>query len=846
MNPSFFVTQLDYLYFLYGLLLMVLAVFCFVFGKKPLPWLYLALYGLLRGLSQWTALQAVSWSGAVFPVLHLILTASAYFFLFEFGRAGLRVVSGRTIGRWIYCAIFILILPGFFGGLNSAEVFCRFFLGFTGCLLVARVFYLAGKSDEKKGHLLRIAGICLMFYSILLPLGGPRVDFFPASFVNRETFQETFGFPNQILSILLIFSVLLALLGSFSGSPEAGVSASGAWRRKTGSWAFGLLFLAIVFLGWLITEKVGRSADRELRKSLLFQTEMAASTLDGGLAGKLTGTAADIGKIPYETLKRRLIAVRAMSPDFFFAVLSGSRGGRMRLLADSEPPSSRDYSPPDEPRYRHSPEMESAKKVEADGSPVVMGPYSDFWGEWVSALSPVRDRRSRKVTAVISLSLSAGDWRREIATLRLSPILITMVICLFMLGFYVIYRRSLDAARMIAAVEKEKIDRELSIAREIQMGMIPVDFPSEDSGFSIRGLLEPARTVSGDFYDFFMADGRTLWFCLGDVSGKGIPAALFMVVTRTLFRSLVSEGGSLSRVFSRLNRELLANNSSFMFVTAVAGILDLSSGMLTYVNAGHDAPCLIRRDGRKVKLEECLNSALGIEKPEEFIERQVLLDPGDCLFSCTDGITEAADSSGELFGDARLMEALAVVDSPTELIRRVREQLRLFVGGAEQSDDITMLALCYRGEGREDVSRIRLANALPELSRLETFIRGFCRELRLPQELCGRLNLVLEEIFTNIISYAYPDGKEHDIFFSLSVRGGDVLIEVEDDGIYFDPTAAPEPDLARPLAEKPVGGLGIHLVRNLVGSLAYARRGGHNVLSMTMSLSSEQGQVDAC
>ena len=252
----------------------------------------------------------------------------------------------------------------------------------------------------------------------------------------------------------------------------------------------------------------------------------------------------------------------------------------------------------------------------------------------------------------------------------------------------------------IITAEKERIGAELSIATQIQADMLPSIFPAfpERPEFDIYATMNPAKEVGGDFYDFFMVDERHLAIVMADVSGKGVPAALFMVIGKTLIKDHTQPGRDLGEVFTEVNDLLCESNSEGLFITAFEGVLDLVSGEFTFVNAGHEIPFICKKGGSyepyKVRAGFVLAGMEGIR----YQCGSMQLSPGDRLFQYTDGVTEATDKGGKLYGMCRLGEVLGQNASlpPTELLVKIKEDIDTFVGDAPQFDDITMLCLEYR------------------------------------------------------------------------------------------------------------------------------------------------------
>ena len=262
-------------------------------------------------------------------------------------------------------------------------------------------------------------------------------------------------------------------------------------------------------------------------------------------------------------------------------------------------------------------------------------------------------------------------------------------------------------------MEKEHIATELSVATEIQESMLPHIFPfaPERKEFDIYATMQAAKEVGGDFYDFYMLDEDHLLLTIADVSGKGVPAALFMVIAKTMLKNsalVMKDMNELSAVVARTNDQLCQNNDAMMFVTAFMGILELSTGRFNYVNAGHNPPLVYRRqENRYEYLQVKRNFVMGGMEDMVYQSEHLELNAGDKLFLYTDGITEALNEKQELFGDARLLQALNTAkllnaDSSEELLAGLKECLAAYVGSAEQSDDMTMLAVSYNGPAAND------------------------------------------------------------------------------------------------------------------------------------------------
>lgn len=251
---------------------------------------------------------------------------------------------------------------------------------------------------------------------------------------------------------------------------------------------------------------------------------------------------------------------------------------------------------------------------------------------------------------------------------------------------------------------KEKIESELRIAHEIQMGILPKVFPPfpDHTEFEICAALEPAKEVGGDLYDFFFLDERHLCFTVGDVSGKGVPASLFMAITQTLVKTKATQGLAPHVVLERVNRDLSLDNPSLMFVTLFLGILDIETGEVTYSNGGHNPPYILRSDGSVTQLPGTNGMALGVMEDFVFRSKSVGLGPGEMLFLYTDGVTEAMDVNETLYSEARLEEKLKEVKHMPidQMVHTIMANVHIFAGKAPQADDITILVLRFKRLGK--------------------------------------------------------------------------------------------------------------------------------------------------
>ena len=422
------------------------------------------------------------------------------------------------------------------------------------------------------------------------------------------------------------------------------------------------------------------------------------------------------------------------------------------------------------------------------------------------------------------------------------PLAGPMFVGLLILGLAIIVFLMIRSARNmkelgeITAV-KERMENELEIARGIQMSMIPKIFPPyPDRGdIDIFASIVPAKEVGGDLFDFFIMDEK-LYFCIGDVSGKGVPASLVMAVTRSLFRTVAAHEKSPGRIVTAMNESMSDMNESTMFVTFFCGVLDMKTGHLRYCNAGHNAPVLLNT--AKTLLPVVSNVPLGIVAGTAFQEQETDLKYDDALFLYTDGVTEAENAKHELFGEKRMVDALSGLKGSKAHLEEMQKALDAFVGDTPQSDDITMLFVHYLNEETPDTSERHLLihNDIQQIPQLADFVETIAEEKHLDHSLTLSLNLALEEAVTNVIMYAYPKGTDGLVDIEAIIREHSLSFVISDSGQPFDPTAQPDADVSQSIENRQVGGLGIYLVRSIMDSVSYERNGGKNILSMTKNI----------
>ena len=392
--------------------------------------------------------------------------------------------------------------------------------------------------------------------------------------------------------------------------------------------------------------------------------------------------------------------------------------------------------------------------------------------------------------------------------------------------------------------QKVAFEQELKIASDIQMEMLPKQYPPfpERTDIDIYGEVVTAKEVGGDLFDFFIRDEK-LFFSIGDVAGKGVPASLVMAVARSMFRSASMIYTSPKLIVESINRSACQSNDSFMFVTIFMGVLDLTTGHLLYTNAGHEPPVLVGSNTRFLPVNN--NIPVGLRSGWEYTEQEVVLMPGTTLFLYTDGFTEAETTDLKQYGRDRMFkEAIRLaakrLDSRT-FVKDIRQTERTFVNYIPQKDDISLLAIKYRGNIDPKIyyRSILLNNNIQEVPVLTVFIDGICNDMHFDTLTASRVHLAIEEAVVNVMNYAYPEGTHGDIHLEVKADDEAIVFTLRDSGVAFDSTAVPEVDVESHVEHRTVGGLGIHLIRTYMDDLIYRRVDGQNELTMIKKLNKQ-------
>ncbi len=386
--------------------------------------------------------------------------------------------------------------------------------------------------------------------------------------------------------------------------------------------------------------------------------------------------------------------------------------------------------------------------------------------------------------------------------------------------------------------EKERIGAELSIASTIQENSIPNIFPAfpERRDFDIYASMTPAKEVGGDFYNFFLVDDDHLAMCIADVSGKGIPAALFMMVTNILISDRTHMGGSPAEIMTFVNNNICQHNEAYMFVTVWLGILEVSTGKITAVNAGHDDPAIYRKNGEFELTESKHALVVGAMENIKYSNYEIQLNKGDKLFMYTDGLPEATDKDNRMLSTGGMLAALNKCkdEKPESILKSIKLSVDEFVGDAPQFDDLTMMCIEYNGmENNMDSLTLEATN--DNLDKVLAFIDTALEKYGCSMKDQMKIDLSAEEIFVNIANYAYGDNTGN-AEITVENNGGAFSVTFIDSGTPYNPLEKADPDITLSAEERQIGGLGIFLVKKNMDSVSYEYKDGKNIFTMTKNI----------
>lgn len=377
--------------------------------------------------------------------------------------------------------------------------------------------------------------------------------------------------------------------------------------------------------------------------------------------------------------------------------------------------------------------------------------------------------------------------------------------------------------------EQEKTKTELEVAKEIQLATLPVGFVTSED-IEIQAELKAAKEVGGDFYDYFMLDDDHVAILIGDVTGKGIPAAMFMMKTITCFKNYMNIAKTPAEIMKEVNRIIVQGNDSNMFVTCFLAIINTKTGLMKYANAGHNPP-IVGQKGKYVYLK-CNSGFILGGLPEAFVkDEEITLKYGDTITLYTDGITEAMNPKRELYGEKRLLDLFNKKEYSclVELHHELKDDVLHFTDGAEQSDDMTYITIKFHGDHYVYAEKL-FPGTIETLPMMLDFIKDFGEKLGADSSFINKSMVVADELLSNVVKYGYAD-YEGDVFIRLLFNEDqkEVIFTIIDTGIPFNPFEVDNKPLEGDVSKMKEGGLGILIVKNLASEYAYDRLFNKNI-----------------
>jgi serine phosphatase RsbU (regulator of sigma subunit)/anti-sigma regulatory factor (Ser/Thr protein kinase) len=406
--------------------------------------------------------------------------------------------------------------------------------------------------------------------------------------------------------------------------------------------------------------------------------------------------------------------------------------------------------------------------------------------------------------------------------------------------------RSIElSSQVFMAMEAERLAtrlrEELALADSIQKRMLcdATELNAITPELDVAATILTSKEVGGDLYDWIPLDAHRYCFCIGDVAGKGVPAALVMSTCLSLLRAYVEVYDSPSAIMRRINQRLCHHNENCTFTTMLIGVINSQSGELRYCNAGHNPPMIRRAHGKVETLSKVHGPAAGIMDGITYGEDKVVMAIGDSLVSYTDGANETFNRQKSRYGTTRLRDFVRAnqISDAQIFVERLCQELQAFASGEQRHDDTTLLVFRFSGcadvsiASRDNSLSLHIANDVSSIAALQPEIRQYCNLYNISKSTLRKVLVVVDDILNNTINYGCRDmGSLAEIRFQLRLHGGKLVLTISDNGLPFNPLEMASPNISAALEERKVGGLGIHLMRSLTTAARYRREQGVNTL----------------
>jgi two-component system, cell cycle sensor histidine kinase and response regulator CckA len=448
---AFISQQLDFIFFFYGLAFVLLAVVTLALDridKERLPWRWLIFFGLSHGINEWLDMAAISMGDYhYFMLLRLLILGISFVFLLEFGRRSLETLKSIKISP-IFTVILLIIAPwGLIFGLPGLSVSIRYTLGLAGAFSTSYTFWLYRRLFYTHSKPLAVAAIAFFLYAIFAGLVVPAAPFYPPVWLNQQLFSNITGFPVQLIRGILAVIIALAIWNTYLDHRKALLVSYVQKEVKSGNVIAGLV-IVVMMTGWMFTEYIGEKKESGLKSSLLLRVQLAGAALEPAILKKLKWNNSDLKSLDYQYLKGKMIQFQKAAPDTRFVCLMGYRDHRTYVLADSEPPDSPDYSPPGQYYAEASPDY---IRLLGSGKEGIIGPLHDRWGSWITGIFPMVSFDRQIIHLVFDFD--TANWIHSVKHARMIPIVLTLMITLMLLTFFIMYQHSIDTREALAASE---------------------------------------------------------------------------------------------------------------------------------------------------------------------------------------------------------------------------------------------------------------------------------------------------------------------------------------------------------------------------------------------------------